>query len=740
MAGGIAGNVAGRAIGRREAAADTVKSRRALLQSNALAELRADIQELQDRTAARDFETIDDATARKPIPVLPNRLPRRPSVRGRKSEPGNGVSAESEFFRLRQELTEDYGWAITSALDDAELSVEACEALRNQILSKMGTVNGPRAGGERNPEFEREVLSQHLGARAVSEMPDSLVHCHFLSAQRRGLIELDGGEATTDFAILDRERTAQGTFAPEGQVTDQSVSRAYSRNPRERRTGVSTAAGAASAGVGIASAIAHLRGRKGKRPRLTGGSPPALPGAIGADFAARDADSHPVRDTLAGVGAGALGVAGLLALRKRRQLRLAPGIPKLPPKTIDVDSTTFGMGHPGSYVIRRRTLRGKKPPTHVRPVSVGKAKKHALAFLIQDDDFPVVPMKQPKLAPGMRQRVPVPKSRAEVLRRLRAMTQLSIGSAVAEGAVDALGIGEATTPKRKKLMVDANGNVINPKFLPTPDTTSQSSFAGAIARLHEFGFGSAIKSPVARDIAVIGAADLGASQINDAINRARARRRARLQVRGGIEATPGMNGAPTTMSSVDSTLTEFDADGARDRARKRAGELGAAGVGGIAGAVGGLKYDQGSPVAHSDLKPGDRVYRRFGPGGLFQHAGIVGQDGKITHRTRGSATYRAIKPDSFAKTGKSPTYRESTSSDLPRGKAARNASKAANTRAGKYCVGTNNCQTAVERIASKGRPVSGQLRRAGIGAAIGALGGATVASILNRRKDQNGNR
>ena len=667
--------------------------------------------------------------------------------------PGNGIDDQEayEMSPLRQKLTQIYGYGIVSALGDDELSEENCRALRDQVLNRQAKAGGPRASSNTDPEFERHFLESKLGQRAVSEMPDSLVHCHFLSAQRRGLVEFEDQSETTDFALINRTRNDEGEFTPEGQVNSVAVQRAYARNPRERRTGISTAIGAGGIAAGLAGAVAHLRGKRRRAPRLTAGSSPALPGAIGADFAANNDGSHPVRDTLAGVGAGALGVAAALALRKRRQLRLPTGVPKLPPRTIDVETetlsrrlpflTSFAMGHPGKYPIKRRALRGKKPPTHVRPVSVGKAKKHSLAFLIQDDDFPLVPMKQPKLAPGMRQRVPVAKSRAEVLRRLRAMTQLSIGSAVAEGAVDALGIGEATTPKRKKLMVDANGNVINPKFLPTPDTTSQSSFASAIARLHQFGFGP-VAGRLAAEGGVIAGADLTAEELHDAIQQARDKKK-RLRQRGGIQATPGMGTAPgvqTTMSAVHDTLLEFDHGNARiDRAKRNGTSVAAAGAGGVAGAIGGLKYDQGSPVAHSDLKPGDRVYRRFGPGGLFQHSGVVDESGRVVHRTAGSSKLRSVKPDSFSKTGKAPTYRESNPTDLPRGKAARNASKAAGTRAGKYCVGSNNCQTAVERIASKGRPVSGQIRRAGIGAAVGAIGAGTVASILNRRKDNRGN-
>jgi hypothetical protein len=172
-----------------------------------------------------------------------------------------------------------------------------------------------------------------------------------------------------------------------------------------------------------------------------------------------------------------------------------------------------------------------------------------------------------------------------------------------------------------------------------------------------------------------------------------------------------------------------------DKARRDGTTIAAAGAGGLAGAVGGLAHNQGKPVKHSDLKPGDRIYRRFGPGGLFQHTGIVGSDGRVTHRTSGSSIYRSVSPDTFRRTGKPPTYREESGDDLPRSQRAKNATKATGTRAGKYCVGSNNCQTAVERISSKGKPFSGQIRRAGIGALGGALAAGSAAAILNKRKN-----
>ena len=325
---------------------------------------------------------------------------------------------------------------------------------------------------------------------------------------------------------------------------------------------------------------------------------------------------------------------------------------------------------------------------------------------------------------GPRKLIRRPRRGGKLLARVR---EFGYGNALVEGVIDALGLGGATNPK-KKTFTDRNGQSTDVNSLPDPGTRTTSSFAlGSLAgAARRFG----------PDAAVIAGADLTAEEIHDALNRARERKKKRAA--GKVQATPGMGGAPTTMSALHATLHEFS-DGTRERARKRAAEIGAVGAGGAAGAIAGLKHDQGAPVAHQDLKPGDRVYRRFGPGGIFQHAGVVDEAGRVVHRTSGSSKFRSVKPESFAKTGKAPTFRESSASDLPRSRAAKNASAAAGTRAGKYCAGSNNCQSAVERIASKGRPVSGQLRRAGIGAATGAATVAAAAAILARRNKKKAN-
>jgi len=765
--GAVTGAAAGRRIGIDRGAKDVRDARKALNQQRQLEQITRTLDFMEARAEHLGFESIDGATAAKPVSAIQRRPVARPSVRGMRSEPGNGVSAEALFAEARQDIASRWGWGIASSLADDELTDEHAEALHNVIMGKIQKADAPAAGLRSGEDFERALLAQHMGARVVEAMGPAEVHAHYLGAVRKGLVELDNHDETTDFTLINRTRNGEGEFAPEGQVTSQSIQRAYASNPRERTTGkTASTVGAVGAAAGLAGAIAHLRGRKGKRPRLTGGSVPQL------GFAAKDDGSHPVRDTLAGVGAGALGAAALLALRKRRQLRLPTGVPKLPPKTIDVETetmsrripflTSFVMGHPGAYPIKRRALRGKKPPTGIHPRQLGKKKPTNLAFLIHDPDFPILPMKQPKLPPGMHQRVKPARTRKEVLERLKAITALSsrefgtgnlVGS-LAGDAIDAVvggslaGETPAQRRQRQARLAQQQQNVSDDSDIANDSTAQPRTLDSALDRLAnmDFAIGDAITRGAARlspEIAAIGIGDVLGETAHDKIKAAQDKKKRRLtRQRGGVEPLPGMGTSPgvqTSMSAVHDTLLEFDHGNERTARAKRNGTtVAAAGAGGIAGAVGGLKYDQGSPVAHSDLKPGDRVYRRFGPGGLFQHAGIVGQDGKITHRTSGSATYRAIKPDSFAKTGKAPTYRENNPADVSRAKAAKNASKAAGTRAGKYCVGSNNCQTAVERIASKGRPVSGQLRRAGIGAAIGAAGVGSVAAILNRkiRKDK----
>jgi hypothetical protein len=701
--GAVSGAAAGRRIGIDRGARDVHDARKALNQQRQLAALTAEVNDLVMRQTERDalrFETVDGATAAKPVRPGQLKIIRRPSVRGQMSEPGNGRSSEAEFFSpARQAIADKWGYGIAESLEDDELDDEHAAALHDAIMGKVQKTDSPSAGVRRGEDFERGVLAQHMGARVVEAMSPAEVHAHYLGAVRKGLIELeDQGEATS-FAILNRSRTPEGTFAPDDQVSSAAVRRAYSPDSATSRA---------------ASADPHT------------GRNAAIAGATAA---------------AAGIGARAL-----FKGRKGR-LRLPPGVAKIAGSGAPKSFAMTSAPGPGTYPIRRAKLRGKKPPGV--PKILGKKKPTNLgAFLIHDDAFPLLPQPGQKLAPGMRQRVKPARTRKEVLARLKEITQLAsrhdlgLGAAVAEGAIDALGLGEATTPKRKKLMVDANGNVINPKFLPTPATTSTSSFASALRRLHEFGIGSSITSGAGRFLPEVGAiagGDLIGESLHDRIVAARQRKakKARMQVRGGIEAQspPG----PTTMSAILGVVQEFDYGVERTaRAKRNNTTVAAAGVGAVGGALAGAYHDQGRPVKVGDLRPGDSIYRRQGIGGIFQHSGVVGEDGKVVHRSRGSSVARSVLPQSFVKGGKGPLRRESHSDDLPRAQAARNATRASGQRQGKYSIAGENCHTASTRIASKSAPHSRQLRKVIGGAAIGAAGAGAMAHILqnHKKKDQ----
>ncbi len=428
------------------------------------------------------------------------------------------------------------------------------------------------------------------------------------------------------------------------------------------------------------------------------------------------------------------------------------GVPRLPAGSVDTNATTFGMGTVSKYPIRRRALRGKKPPTHVRPVSVGKAKKHSLAFLIHDDDFPLVPQPGQKLAPGMKRRVSPARTRKDVLARLKEITQLAsrhdlgLGAAVAEGAIDALGLGEATTPKRKKLMVDANGNVINPKFLPTPATTSTNSFALAIRRLHEFGIASSITSGAGRFLPEVGAiagGDLIGESVHDRLKAAQDKKKRRLlRQRGGVEPLPGMGtaaGTMTTMSAVDDTLNEFAHGKERvDRAKRTGTTIAAAGAGGALGAYAGLRHEPGHVAQPGEIQPGSTIYRRREGFIPTRHYGTVDSQGRVAHRTAGSSKIRNVTTESFRKLGKGRTYVESPRrGDRTPSQIAAAASAAKGTSAGRYSTLGNNCEHATSKL-SGGKAVSRQVRRGVAGLVGGAVVGGTMAEILNRknRKDK----
>jgi hypothetical protein len=754
--GATAGDMIGRRVGRREGARDVVQSRQALLRNNQLAELREQVNELAARAEERDHNG-NNFPGSFPQPTMPMRK----SVRGMRSVTGNGVSAEAEFFKLREDLTARYGWGVTSALEDSELTEENCQALHDAIVGKISKTNSPAAGLKSGEDFERAALKVHLGAKAVEAMGPAELHCHFLSAQRRGLVEFEDQDETTNFALINRERSADGTFEPNSATDPGAVRRAYS--PTQRKTGIEATGTGIAAGAGLASAIAHLRGKKGKRPRLTGGSVPQLGFALADD----DQRGHGARNAAIAGTAGALGLAGILALRKRR-LRLPAGVPKLPPRTtppqFDVETqvmsrrlpvlTSFVKG-PGTYRIARATLRGKKQPGVPKLKIAGKKKPTNLAFLIHDDAFPLVPQPGQRLAPGMKRRVPFAKSRAEVLKRLKAITALSsqefgAGAAVAEVLTDAASLGglAGITPAQRRArqarLAQQQQNAASDSAMSGDATAQPRTLDSALDRLANmnFGIGDAVTRGAARfapEVAAIGAGDVIGESVHDRLKAAQDKRKRRLmRQRGGVEQNTAISGnGPTALSSVHNTLVEFDRG--RERMKRDATTAGAAGTGAVAGAIGGLKHDSGVPIRASDLQPGMRVTKRFGPGGLFQHVGIVDESGRVVHRTAGSSKLRSVAPSTFQKTGKGPLRHEVHADDLPPRQAAANASRASGTRAGRYsaCQG-NNCQDAAERLISRGKPVSRQLRKAIGGAAIGAAGAGAMAHILqnHKKKDQ----
>ncbi len=264
--GATAGHYAGAIAGRRQGAADVVKSRRALLQNN-LAELQELVTQLTARADARD-RNGNSFPGAFPQPTMPMRK----SVRGMRSVTGNGVSAEAEFFKLRENLTAHYGWAITSSLSDEELTAENCERLRDQVLSRQARAAGPHASTQNDPEFERHFLASKIGEKAVAEMPDTLVHCNFLAAVRRGdLVEFGYSPDTTDFAIINRERNGEGQFVDNDLVSSQAIQRAY--HPRDRKTGIENGGGALAAGAAGLGALALLKGRKAA-PKVADGRAP----------------------------------------------------------------------------------------------------------------------------------------------------------------------------------------------------------------------------------------------------------------------------------------------------------------------------------------------------------------------------------------------------------------------------------------------------------------------------------
>ena len=672
LTGAVVGDKAGRQYGIRTGAKDVIAARKALNQQRQLAALTAEVRDLAVRAGERDavrFETVDGATAKKP--VRPGQHPTRiyPKAKGPYIA-GNGIDDQGEYELTaeRQRLAEIYGWGVVSALDDDQLTEANCERLHQQVLDRQARANGPHAGGDRSAEFERNYFAAKLGHATVARMGAAEMHALFVAHQRNGLVEFEDQNETTDFAILNRSRTPEGTFAPDDQVSSAAVRKAYSRD--------SVTAKAASS------------------------------------------DPHTGRDaTLAGAVVGAAGLAGRALLKGRKgRLKLPPGVAKIAGSGAPKSFAMTSAPGPGTYPIRRAKLKGKKQPGVPKVAGgkrVPKPARHNMALLIADDDpaFRLDPVKPTRLAPGMHQRVKPARNRKEVLARLKEITQLAsrhdlgLGAAVAEGAIDALGIGEATTPKKRRLLRDANGNILNPQFLKDPGVTSTSSFSSALRRLHEFGIGSSITSGAGRFLPEIGAVaggDLIGESLHDRIVAARQRKakKARMQVRGGIEAQgpPG----PTALAAILGTLNEFS-DDSRDRARRRAGDLGAAGVGAAAGGYGAMaSYRPGRPAHPGEDLQGKRVFVKRKSVIPSFHVGVGGENG-VVHRSPGRGDFREVKRDTFRRNGTGGLRVE----DVVNGKTpranARAASAAAGTKAGPVRYRS-------EQLRARCRPHSGRPR------------------------------
>jgi predicted flap endonuclease-1-like 5' DNA nuclease len=419
------------------------------------------------------------------------------------------------------------------------------------------------------------------------------------------------------------------------------------------------------------------------------------------------------------------------------------------------------MGKVGTYKIRRANLRGKKPPGVPRVKIAGKNTN--LAFLINDPDFPLMPQQGQKLPPGVKRRVPLARSRKEVLARLKAITALSrrdfgaggLAASLLDGAIDATIYDDTTgqTPAQKRArqqriqaqQQNASANTSETGDSGNDPTAQPRTLDSALDRLANMDFSAigrigSVAGKYLPEAGVIAGGDIVAENIHDRQTDAKTRRRRRLLRPGGaIQSTPGMGTAPgdqTTMSAVHDTLLEFDGDGARDRARKRAGELGAASVGGATGAYAGLAtHRPGRPVQPGEDLRGKRVYVRRKSPLPSDHVGIGGEEG-VVHRSGGRDSFREVKGGSFRKIGKGPLRTE----DIRNGKSpeenARAASRAKGASAGRYSIARNNCEHGADRIVG-GRGVSRQVRRAIGGAAIGAIGAGTVASILNRKNRGN---
>jgi hypothetical protein len=123
---------------------------------------------------------------------------------------------------------------------------------------------------------------------------------------------------------------------------------------------------------------------------------------------------------------------------------------------------------------RYQALAGAQPhmsllQRHVHPTE--------LAFLIHDEDFPILPLKQPKLPKGMKQRVPNAETKAEVIKRMQKNTELSsgggLGKVAAETIIDGATIGADLGPKKKKpTKAQIAAKNADPDLVPTNNWTA----------------------------------------------------------------------------------------------------------------------------------------------------------------------------------------------------------------------------------------------------------------------------
>jgi hypothetical protein len=203
---------------------------------------------------------------------------------------------------------------------------------------------------------------------------------------------------------------------------------------------------------------------------------------------------------------GALSLAGALAIRKHRQWAEKKGV--APYFSWNVTPTEFSKltdaitHHKLVMATKRRILRIASHPLLQRNPKLRKtlitneqhkyralvqAQPHMalleqhvtpteLAFLIHDDAFPIVPLKQPKLPKGMKQRVPNAETRAEVIKRMQDKTELSggggAGKVVAETIIDGTTIGADLGPKKKKSKAKKAADDADPDLTPTNNWTA----------------------------------------------------------------------------------------------------------------------------------------------------------------------------------------------------------------------------------------------------------------------------